>query len=175
MDIPLTTRRAFSRKPLTALGKLSLSALVALVAFMIYLDVVVFQLDPRGWPFIAVTLLLCGLAATGWRWAPLLGALWCAFFGVMSIPFTSYNLTHPEQLNLFAPELWLDLTLLGGIVGGIAATVQNYRTPLSERRTPGWLPYALTAFAALTVGALLVAAVVQGRDSSEVSKEMLAQ
>src|SRR5262245_40059286 len=175
MDIAFTTRRAFSRKPLAALGKLSLGALVALAAFMIYLDVVVFALDPRGWPFIAVTVLMAGAAATGWRAAPLLGALWCGLFGVMSIPFTSYNLTHPEQLNLFAPELWLDLALIGGIVGGIAATLQNYRTPLTQRRTPAWLPYGLTAIAALAVGALLVAAVVQGRDSSGVSPQMLAQ
>src|SRR5262249_54757471 len=58
---------------------------------------------------------------------------------------------------------------------GIAATVQNYRTPLPERRTPAWLPYGMTAIAALAVGALLVAAVVQGRNSSGVSEEMLAQ
>src|SRR5262245_6627402 len=67
MDIPLTTRHAFSRKPLAALGKLSLSALVALAAFMIYLDVVVFQFDPRAWPFIVVTVLLTGVVATGCR------------------------------------------------------------------------------------------------------------
>src|SRR5262245_28453072 len=175
MDITLTKRRAFSRKPLVALGKLTVSALAALAAFMIYHDVVVFQLDPRAWPFIAVTILLTGFAATGWRAMPLLGALWCGLFGVMSIPFTSFNLAHPEQLQVFAVELWLDLALIGGIVGGIAATVQNYRTPLSERRMPAWLPYGLTAMAALAVGALLVAAIVQGRDSGGVSEEMLAQ
>src|SRR5262245_28365954 len=175
MDITLTKRRAFSRKPLVALGKLTVSALAALAAFMIYHDVVVFQLDPRAWPFIAVTILLTGFAATGWRAMPLLGALWCGLFGVMSIPFTSFNLTHPEQLQLFAPELWLDLALIGGIVGGIAATVQNYRTPLAERRTPVWLPYGLTAIAALAVGALLVATVVQGCGTTGVSSEMLAQ
>jgi len=175
MDISLTTRRAFSRKPLAALGKLTVSALVALVAVMVYLDVVVFQLDPRAWPFIAAPLLLAGVAATGWRAAPLLGALWCGLFSVMSIPFTSYNLTHPEQFHLFAPELWLDLALIGGVVGGIAATVQNYRTPLPERRTPAWLPYSLTAITALAVGALLVAAVVQGRDATGMSPKTLAQ
>jgi plastocyanin len=175
MDMPLTTRRAFSRKPLAALGKLSVSALVALAAVLVYLDVVVFQLDPRPWPFIAVTLLLAGLTTMGWRAAPLLGALWCGVFSVMSFPFTSYNLTHPEQIQVFVVELWLDLALIGGGVGGLAATVQNYRTPLSERRRPRWLPYSLTALAALAVGALLVAAVVQGRDSSGVSEETLAQ
>ena len=175
MDISLTTPRAFSRKPLATLGKLTLSALVALLAVMVYLNVAVFQLDPRLWPFMAVTLLLTGLAATGWRWAPLLGALWCGLFSVMAIPFTSYNLAHPEQLRIFAVELWLDLALIGGVVGGIAAPIQNYRTPLSERRTPRWLPYGLTAMTALAVGALLVAAVVQGRDATGVSPEALAQ
>src|SRR5262245_55335459 len=175
MNMLLTRPRFFSRKPLAALGKLTVSALAALTAFMIYLDIAVFQLDPHALPFIAVTVLLTGLAATGWRATPLLGALWCGVFSVMSIPFTSYNLTHPEQFNLFLPELWLDLALIGGIVGGIAATVQNYRTPLAERRTPRWLPYALTAMAALALGGLLVAAVVQGRDSGGVSEEMLAQ
>src|SRR5262245_20897738 len=127
------------------------------------------------WPFMAITLLLAGLIAMGWRWAPLLGALWCGLFTVMAIPFTSFNLAHPEQLQVFAEELWLDLALIGGVVAGIAATVQNYRTPLSQRRRPTWLPYALTAMAALAVGALLVAAVVQGRDGSGVSPETLAQ
>src|SRR5262245_54537013 len=111
MDIPLTTRRSFGRKPLAALGKLTVSALGALLAVMVYLNVVVFQLDPRMWPFMAITLLLTGLAATGWRWAPLLGALWCGLFTVMAIPFSSYNLAHPEQFHVFAEELWLELAL----------------------------------------------------------------
>jgi plastocyanin len=175
MDISLTTPRAFSRKPLAALGKLTVYALLALAAVLVHLEVTVFELDPRALPFIAAPLLLAGVAATGWRAAPLLGALWCGLFTVMAIPFTSFNLAHPEQLQVFAEELWLDLALIGGIVGGIAATVQNYRTPLAERRTPAWLPYALTAMAALTAGALLVAAVVQGRDSTGVSPETLAQ
>ena len=175
MDIPLTTPRALSRKPLAALGKLTVSALVALLAVLVYLNVVVFQLDPRMWPVMAITLLLAGLAAMGWRAAPLLGALWCGLISVMGIPFTSYNLAHPEQFHMFAVEVGLDLTLIGGVVGGLAATVQNYRTPLTERRTPAWLPYGLTAMAALAVGALLVAAVVQGRDATGVSPEALAQ
>lgn len=175
MGISLNTPRAFSRKPLAALGTLTVSALVALLAVLVYLNVVVFQFDPRMWPFIAVTLLLAGLAATGWRAAPLLGALWCGLFTVMAIPFTSYNLMRPEQLQIFAVEVWLDLALICGLVGGIAATVQNYRAPLAARRTPAWLPYSLTAVTALAVGALLVAAVVQGRDSTGVSPETLAQ
>ena len=73
MDIVLTRRGAFSRKPLTALGKLTIIALVAFAALMVCFEVVVFHLNPIGWLFVAVPLLLSGLAATGWRAAPLLG------------------------------------------------------------------------------------------------------
>src|SRR5262245_60594675 len=175
MDMPLTTRRGLGRKPLTALGKLTVSALVALAALMVCLEVVVFHLNPVGWLFVGVPLLLAGLAATGWRAAPLLGAIWCGLMIVTNIPFTIYDLTHPEQFAMFALEVGLDLAMISGVVGGVAATVQNYRNPLTQRRTPAWLPHGLTAMAALAVGALLVAAVVQGRDTSGVSPETLAQ
>src|SRR5262249_46726657 len=174
MDISLTTTRAYGRKPLAALGKLTVITLVAFAALCVYLEVMVFHLNPIGWIFVAVPLLLAGVATTGWRAAPLLGAIWCGLMIAMNIQFTIYDLTHPEQFHMFALEVGLDLAMIGGVVGGIAATLQNYRTTLTERRTPAWLPYSLTAMAALAVGALLVAAVVQGRDSNGVSPEMLA-
>src|SRR5262245_54210102 len=150
------------RRPLAALGKLALTALIALAALMSYVEVVIFNLAPSGFAFIVIPLLLAGMTATGWRWAPLLGAMWCGLMLVMNMQFTVSNLTHPEQFPMFVLEMGLDLAMIGGVVGGVAATVQN------ERRTPGWLPYGLTAMAALSVGALLVAAVVQGRDFSSV-------
>src|SRR5262249_2268490 len=141
---------------------------------MSYVEVVIFHLAPSGFAFIAIPLVLAGMITTGWRWAPLLGAIWCGLMLVMNIQFTVSNLTHPEQFAMFALEVGLDGAMVGGVVGGAAATVQNYRRPPAERGTPGWLPYGLTALAALSVGALLVAAVVQGRDSSSVSQETLA-
>jgi plastocyanin len=174
MDTPMTTSRSFSRQPLAALGKLAVTTLIALAALMSYVEVVIFNLAPSGFAFIAIPLVLAGMIAMGWRWAPLLGAIWCGLMLVMNIQFIVHDLTHPEQFAMFVLEVGLDLAMIGGVVGGIAATVQNYRSPLSERRTPAWLPYGLTAMAALSVGALLVAAVVQGRDSTGVSQETLA-
>src|SRR5262245_61860996 len=174
MDTPMTTSRSFPRQPLAALGKLALTALIALAALMSYVEVVIFNLAPSGFAFIAIPLVLAGVVATGWRWAPLLGAIWCGLMLVMNIQFTVSNLTHPEQFAMFVLELGLDLAMIGGVVGGVAATVQNERRSMAERRTPGWLPYGLTAVAALSVGALLVAAVVQGRDTSSVSPQTLA-
>src|SRR5262249_37718298 len=63
---------------------------------------------------------------------------------------SSYDLTHPEQFAMFALEVGLDLAMTSGVVGGIAATVQNYRNPLTQRRTPASLPHGLTAMAALS-------------------------
>src|SRR5262245_51830459 len=87
MAMPLTTPRAFSRKPLAALGKLTIINLVAFAALCVYLEVVVFHLNPIGWIFVAVPLLLAGVAATGWRAAALLGAIWCGLMIAMNIQF----------------------------------------------------------------------------------------
>jgi len=174
MDTPMTTSRSFPRQPLAALGKLALTTLIALAALMSYVEVVIFNLAPSGFAFIAIPLVLAGMIAAGWRWAPLLGAIWCGLMLVMNIQFIVHDLTHPEQFAMFVLEVGLDLAMIGGVVGGLAATVQNYRRSPAERRTPAWLPYGLTAMAALSLGAVLVAAVVQGRESSSVSQETLA-
>lgn len=84
----------------------------------------------------------------------------------------SYNLAHPASTHEFGFALILLAIATVGIVAGIGATVQNYRS--AERRTPRALPFALTALAALCLGALLVAAIPQGGANAGVSDAALA-
>src|SRR5215475_5804012 len=103
------------RRPLTALGKLALTALIALAALMSYVEVAIFNLALSGFAFIAIPLVLAGVIARGWRWAPLLGAIWCGLMLAMNIQFTVSNLTHPEQFAMFTLEVGLDLAMIGGV------------------------------------------------------------
>src|SRR5262245_66487728 len=89
MDTPMTISHSFRRQPLAALGKLAVTALIGLAALMSYVEVVIFNLAPSGFAFIAIPLLLAGVIATGWRWAPLLGAIWCGLMLVMNLQFRS--------------------------------------------------------------------------------------
>jgi hypothetical protein len=78
--------------------------------------------------FAVVILLVAGVVATRWQWAPLVGAvvslLTAAF--VLPQPHNTYVLTHLVQ-----PEFILLVLLsafgLVALVAGVGATVQNYR------------------------------------------------
>ena len=63
--------------------------------------------------------------------------------------------------------------LLLALMGGIAATVQNYRSP-GVRRAPHWLSSMLAALGSLSLGAILVAAIPSEEAGIRVSPETVA-
>lgn len=103
-----------------------------------------------------VVLCLLGTLAlmmTGWRWAPLAGALLLGAIQANN-PFLVYNLSHPERFGFFAATAVNVGCSLVVLTGGIGATIQTYR---GVNQSPRWLGSALIGLAGIVLGALLVA------------------
>jgi len=164
MDITLTTQPARgARQPLAALGKLTVAALVGIGAMLGYAQTVFGGFDPMMTGFALLFLVVAGVVAIGWRWAPALGALLSLLLagGLLApaIKEIAFSLTHPSDFATFSLLVVLLPLLFIGLASGIAATVQNYRG--GARRAPRWLGSALIAIAAAIAGAVLVAAAPQ--------------
>jgi hypothetical protein len=117
------------RRPLTTFGKITLAALLALVVLFVFQQVAIFKafFPPVGIVQAALTLLIAGIVATGRRWTPAVGALWCGLLVLGSLPMTIHHLGNPgEDILDFVFTLVALLLILIGVVAGIAATVQNY-------------------------------------------------
>lgn len=160
------------RKPLAALGKLVVAALVAMgmVALLNGLILTggldVFSLVPALIAFV-----LAGLVATGWRWAPAVAAVFSMLLLLAILAFSTATLARPQEPDFPSVVLFLSLGLVAA-AAGIGATVQNYRG--GERRAPRWLAYALIALTGLVLGAILVALVPAQGTAAGVSPEILA-
>jgi uncharacterized cupredoxin-like copper-binding protein len=167
--------RTRARKPLAALGKLAASALVGLSIVFGYAQTVFGGFDPMLTGVAVAMLIVAGVIATGWRWAPALGAvLALAIGGMLLVPAAgeiAFSLSHPTDGLFILMVLLLPLLALA-IGAGISATVQNYRS--AERRTPRGLPTALTALAGLVAGAVLVGLIAKPTDAVGVTPEVLA-
>ncbi len=170
----MTTTRWYSRKPLAALGKLTVAALVGMAATVVYVLFTIFsgEFDPMAMTLLAVPLLMAALVITGWRWAPLLAALVGGAFIAVLNGFFMFLVTQPSE-PAFAPILVLMVLSVVGIVAGIGATVQNYRRPMAERRTPRGLLATLLVIVGLVVGAILVAQVPPPSTAAGVSSDLL--
>ena len=144
---------------LSALTRTTIGALVGTAAVMGYaIATIVRSLDAMTAVLVAVPLIVAGIIAIGWRWAPVLGVLVSGLLGALLVLISGElagNIGGPI-FNAFA--LLAPLAAVG-LASGIAATVQNYRRPLGQRRMPRALPYALVALAAFAAGLIAVAAV----------------
>jgi plastocyanin len=173
MATSITATRTHTRAPLAALGKLTVAGLVGLALTLIYLQVAMIgELIPPLAVFTMISLIVAGVVVVGWRWAPLLGALWSVFMIVGNADHMVYSLTHPAEFRGFVFVIFFLAVALIGVGAGIAATAQNYRG--GERRAPGALPVALALLAGAAVGAILVATVAGSSVSAGVSPAALA-
>ncbi len=146
------------RAPLSALTKLTMTALIGFAGLIVYSQAILFgQFDSAQTVLVVVLHMVAGVIALGWRWAPLLGATLSALILSGDPAVIIHDLTHPEAFHLFVTVLLVVAMALVGFVAGISATVQNYRG--RERHTPRIMVPALAAFAALCLGAILVAAI----------------
>lgn len=119
---------AVQRSPLSQLGKLTASALVAFALCFVYLQVVIAQtFVPPLAVFAVVALIIAGVVAMGWRWTPLLGATWFVLVFLFSIQIIIADLSNPAALHTFVWQIVTAVVAIVGIVAGIAATVQSYR------------------------------------------------
>ena len=177
MEVSMTGTQIRPRvhKPLAALGKLTVGALIGLGILFGYVQTVFGGFDPMLTGVAVAMLIVAGVVATGWRWAPALGALLgLAIGGGLLIPAAgeiAFALTHPTDSMFIMMVLLLPLLALA-IAGGIGATVQNYRS--ADRAAPRGLATGLIALGGLVVGAVLIGAIAKPADSVGVSPDVLA-
>jgi len=174
METSIRQPRAFGRRPLAGLGRLTVAALVGVALVLGYLQTLVDF--PAIIIFAIIPLAVAGLIALGWRWSPALGAIVAlALLALIGMPLTE-TLMHPSVGGpLFAVAAMIVPLLLISVVAGIGATLQNYRYAASERRTPRGLLGALLLVAGLVAGALLVAAAPQPGIAAGISAADLAK
>jgi uncharacterized cupredoxin-like copper-binding protein len=180
METTMTGSRVRVRRPLNAFTKLTVAGLVG-IGILVPLSGIVLsggQVNLQALPISVVAWLLAAVVAGrpvgGWRWAPLLGTVLAGLLLIRTAPKLVYGLSNPSDTVVFVLHVvWLPIMLIA-CLAGVAATVQNYRFAAAERRAPRWLPYALTAVAALCSGAILVALIPQQGAAAGVSAETLA-
>jgi heme/copper-type cytochrome/quinol oxidase subunit 2 len=159
--------------PLPTLGKLTSAAVGGLGLALIYLQAAIIgQVEPPLAIFAGLMLLVAGLIWGGWRWLPLAGALLSALSVAGNIDHIVYDFAHPESFHTFAFVVVSVGLALVGMLAGIAATVQNYRS--AKRQAPRGTTTSLVAFGVLCAMVILVATIPPGAGPG-VSPEALAQ
>jgi heme/copper-type cytochrome/quinol oxidase subunit 2 len=144
---------------------------IALVLVLVQM-ILIGQLIPPLTIFALLSLVVAAVVATGWRWAPLLGAIWSSLVIGANLENVVHDLTHPEAFRSFALVLIALAVAIVGIGAGVGASIQNYRA--GERRAPRWLTPALMTLVGLCVGALLIAAIPRSSTATGVSAEVMA-
>lgn len=173
MDVPMIAARRHARTPLAALGKLTVVGVVGLGLGLIYLQAAMIgMIIPPLAVFSVISFIVAGVVAAGWRWAPLLGALWSVFIVAGNGAEIAHSLSHPADVRGFAFTLFMLAMGAIGLLAGIGAAVQNYRG--GERRSPRALAAGLALLAGVFAGALFAAAISASGVNAGVSPETLA-
>ncbi|HET9222444.1 MAG TPA: hypothetical protein VFO07_08070, partial [Roseiflexaceae bacterium] len=103
METTMVRPRTTTRAPLSALSIVTIAALIGLALALVYVQTMMigrFELDLTI--FSAIMLIVAGVIAIGWRWAPLLGALMSSLVVVANSGPVIYDLSHPEGFHAFA-------------------------------------------------------------------------
>ncbi|MEN9938265.1 MAG: hypothetical protein RLZZ387_4844 [Chloroflexota bacterium] len=155
----MTTVQARTRAPLSALSKTTIGALAGIAVTVGYVALsLIGSVDPMTGVMIGLPLLVAGLIAVGWRWAPVLGVVVSGLVGAF-LGMIGGEMPHNIGGPLFAPFVALVALVLLGVAAGISALVQNYTRPAEQRTAPRALPIALTALAAFALGLVALASV----------------
>jgi plastocyanin len=176
MSTPLAVTHTQQRTRLSTLRAVMIGGLVGNVVVNVILQVLIVQALIVPLTIIMVlTLLIAGVCATRWRWAPLLAVLWVVVSVVPGAEPYIYNLTHPAETGKFIATLISLVLLLITVVAGVVAMVSGKRQEAERSSTPRWLMGFLIGTASFVLGASLVAAIPPSNASAGVSAEMLAQ
>ncbi len=176
MESTLVAPRQSTRKPVSALGKVTVGAMIVLAASLAFLMFgVIGMFIPPIAVFIAVALIVAAVIATGARWTPALGAVVALAMFALNGPPMMAMLTNPSGgVAGFGLAAVMVPALIVGMIAGVAATVQNYRRAAEDRQAPRILQPALLALTAAVVGAILVAAVPAPGISTGIDPDTLA-
>lgn len=162
----------FSRQPLSTLGKLAVGGFLAgtLLCGIITLVLTITSGAPSRDIVVTTACMLAAtlLAASGFRWAPVLSALLGGYllYLILTEPFVSESLANPKGpnggLGHFIGDVVIIACTLVAFGASIAAAVQNYRrTDRVDRQAPRWLPAALSLVAGIVLGAIFIGAMAQ--------------
>ena len=175
MSTPMVATHTQGRTRLSTLQMVMIAGLVGNVVVNTLLQALILQtLIPPLAIICALTLVIAGVCATRWRWAPLLAVLWCVLSVVPGLEPYTYNLTHPAETGLFIATLLSLALLLVTVVAGVVALLYRDRQ-VAERRVPGWLTSFLIGMATFVFGASLVAVIPPADATAGVSAGALAQ
>lgn len=175
MNTPLAVTHTQKRTHLSTLRIVMIAGLVGNVVVNALVQTLIVQtlIVPLS-IIMALTLVITGIVASRWRWAPLLAVLWVVVSVIPGAEPYTYNLTHPAEIGTFIATL-LGLTLLLiTVVSGVAATVSGEHQA-AEGRAPHWLRGFLIGTATFVLGASLVATIPRSDAIAGVSAEALAQ
>ncbi|HSH77658.1 MAG TPA: cupredoxin domain-containing protein [Herpetosiphonaceae bacterium] len=170
----MTVIQAQGRMRLPALRNMIIAGLVGNVVVNIILQALIVQeLIPPLAIIMALTLVVAGVCATRWRWAPHLAVIWCVLSVVPGLEPYFLNLTHPAETGTFIATLLGLALLLVTVVAGVTAMIYGDRQ-VAEGRAPRWLRSFLIGMAMFVLGASLVAAIPLTDTTAGVSPEVLA-
>jgi heme/copper-type cytochrome/quinol oxidase subunit 2 len=155
MEQSLTRPRVFVRRPIDALARVHLAGLIGMALAFVYLQALLIgTFLPVPTVLAAITVVIAGITASGWRWAPLLGTVWLILVDAISAGVIGYHLARPENTHDFAFYVVVLGVSVAAVVSGIAALLQPGRG--QAEHTPRWLPMFLLAVAMLCLGAIAV-------------------
>jgi heme/copper-type cytochrome/quinol oxidase subunit 2 len=162
MSTPMVITRTHRPYARPTLRTITVAALVV-NALLFLFDVFSTGPDSINLTHIAISLVVAGIVAIRFRWAPALGALLFGLQVVEGYLFLGHMLTEPDTTVTFAFAAIFFATTVVGLVAGVGATVQNYRAaasrPFVDQPAPPWTYPAMLALAALALGGILSTAI----------------
>jgi hypothetical protein len=168
----------FARQPRSAIGKLSVAALLGAAVTSGILAITIGFPANTALLIVTVSLLVgAGLAATRFRWMPLLITLLSGMFlyQLLRAPFVLYHLTDPKghEFFPFVMDVLLIAFALVTFGASIGAAMQNSHQ--GERQASSFRPAAMTGLVAgvagMLLGAILIGAIAQP-DATPTSSSM---
>jgi heme/copper-type cytochrome/quinol oxidase subunit 2 len=167
MEQSITRSRLMVGRPLNTLARVHLLSLFGLALAFVYLQaLLVGTFLPIPTAMVAITLVVAGVVATGWRWAPLLGAIWLLLVNATSANVILYHLARPENAHDFGFYVVVIGMSLAGIVASFGAAAR-------PAQAPRWLPLFLVAVAMLCLGAVAVVAIPRPDTTAQVNTAAL--
>jgi len=174
MSTGLVVTQTERRTQLPTLRAVMIAGLVGnVLVFTVLQTLILRTLIPPLAIILALTLVVAGVCATRWRWAPHLAVLWCVLSVVPGLEPYIYDLTHPAETGTFIATLLGLALLLITVVAGVVAMIYGDRQ-VAEGQAPRWLRGFLIGLATFVFGASLVAAIPQAGATAGVSREALA-
>ena len=172
MSPSIGLRRA--RTSFSATGKATLALTLAVALILIVdLTLIIREFVPPVAIFAAIGLVVVGVIATGWRWAPALASLYNVLLLLAYGDFIREEFHWPTSF-MFQTTMVLTGVAIVAIVAGVVATVQNYRAAGAVRPMPRWFVPFATAVLGLVAGIIVLAAIPRLGIYADVSPQALA-